>query len=186
MKKLLKHPLISATLATIIGTAIVTPVVAYINTIKWTEALGLMWSTVINWITLMLNFEIKLWWILVTILVFALIIYLVYKFSSSSTEPDFYNYRTDIIDGISWQWIWNYDLYQGKHGIFNLHPICNHCKSELVQYDGYYEFENGIKCITCGYNKQVNNLNDYICKIKIEIGRRVRTNEYKQKNEASK
>ncbi|MBG9776164.1 hypothetical protein [Brevibacillus laterosporus] len=184
MRKLLKHPLISATLATIIGTAIVTPIVAYINTIKWTEALTLMWNTVINWAYLVLNFQIKLWWILIAILVFALTIYLIYKFTPSSPEAGFLSYKTDVIEGIIWQWRWSLN-YQGNYSISNLRPICNNCKSDLVKYEGFYS-ENEIKCVICGYNKQVNILDDYIHKIEIEIGRRVRTNEYKQKIEASK
>ncbi|TPG71154.1 hypothetical protein EEL31_23790 [Brevibacillus laterosporus] len=187
MKKLLMHPLISTILGGVVATVIATPIVAYFNTIKWTEALSLICVTVTNCISLILNFDIKLWWILAAIMVFVLVVYLLVRFipPSSTSQDSFLNYKTDTIEGIVWQWRWRYNDYKGSYNITNLRPICYSCKADIVQYEGYYQSENRVKCVICGFEKQVNNLDAFLEKIDIEINRRVRTDEYKKKIEAS-
>lgn len=97
-----------------------------------------------------LNFELKVWWLLIggVVLIFILWGYGKYQDSKQSvlTKPQFLEYNQDRLLGYKWKWTWEKD-YCGKYGIENLHPICSKCSTPLVyKYTGY----GRLKCLRCG------------------------------------
>ena len=97
-----------------------------------------------------LNFELKVWWILigVAVLIFALWVWSKRLDSKQPvpTTPKFLEYTQDTILEYKWKWIWKKD-YWGKYSIDQLHPICSHCGTPLVDspsgYGGRYT------CLRC-------------------------------------
>lgn len=104
-------------------------------------------------ITIILNFNIKVWWLLlgVALIIFVLVMY---TKSLEHAEPQFLEYMQDELLGYKWRWTWQKDLY-GKYRIDELHPICSKCETPLVE--NLYEYGDRYKCLRCkeGYNKQL-------------------------------
>lgn len=90
------------------------------NTLK--SAISFIWKAILAF----LNFELKVWWVLVGIAVLFLILILWAKFLDSSSnkpaEPEFTKYTEDEILKYRWNWAWEKDYY-GKYRIENLHPF---------------------------------------------------------------
>lgn len=97
-----------------------------------------------------LNFEIKVWWLLVGIAILILALWILVKRleseQSAPAEPKFLEYTQDTILEYRWKWTWKRD-YFGKYSIEQLQPICVHCGTPLVDspagYGGRYT------CLRC-------------------------------------
>lgn len=80
-----------------------------------------------NFIISALNFNLKVWWLIVGIIIIIAIIYLVTKFRQGEKEtvrPDFWNYREGKFK--RWRWTWDYKLnYSGK--AWNISDLTAHC-----------------------------------------------------------
>lgn len=102
-----------------------------------------------NFIISILNFELKVWWVLLGITLIIFIIYILYKIdslkNSESNSLPFLRYTKDNINGWHWEWIWE-KQYDGKWGIENLHPICPKCETPLVRSN---EHGGRLVCLRC-------------------------------------
>lgn len=179
MRKHLKHPLSVGIIGGALATIITTPIVAIMNKIKWDEALSLIFSTIGNWILAILNFNIKLWWLLVAGIILFFIVKWIITREQDSPTSSIQNYRSDVIDGILWNWEW-YRNYSGHYTLSSnsLSPICNHCKTDLRETRMGYG--SGLTCSYCHFSKHIEDIDNYYDKIGREIIRRVRTGEYKK------
>ncbi len=107
--------------------------------------LKFLWSCIVN----ILNFNIKVWWILIAIAVIfvaLLIIAKIYDTKLENNSKSFLSYTSDYLVGYSWEWTWKKD-WDGKYGVENLHPVCTKCKTPLVPTDA---FRDKMKCLRCG------------------------------------
>lgn len=102
-----------------------------------------IWAAVI----IFLNFELKVWWVLIGVSVLFLALYLWAKYldlkQSAQREPEFTKYTQDMILGYKWKWSWEKNYYDGKYRIGNLHPICEKCDTPLTYSN------NGCGRLTC-------------------------------------
>ena len=112
------------------------------------SVLKAIWSGLIRF----LNFDIKLWWLIVGFVVMVLLLPIIYRvYQYWNEDVSFTKYTKDNIRGWKWEWHW----YKNQHGVYdieNLHPICNKCDSPLMNNNDY---QNNLYCVRCGqlYNR---------------------------------
>lgn len=97
-----------------------------------------------------LNFEIKVWWLLLFFAVVLMVRSLLLKMRSMDNtiqQPRFVEYRSDTIKGYKWKWAWRKN-YDGKYCIEGLHPVCSKCDTPLLDIYHYRD----IRCDRCGYS----------------------------------
>jgi len=135
-----------------------------IEVVKWVS----------NKIILILNYEIKVWWILCAILAIVIVIVFINLKRGKIIKPDFYNYRKDTLKDWTWTWDWQYDSKSRKWDIINLIVRCPSCDTPMYNiYNGYY-FD--FKCPRCDYNTKTNNVdirNDVKIIIKSNIEKKI-------------
>ncbi len=100
-----------------------------------------------NGIWSFLNFDLKIWWILigVAIVILALWLYSKYLDTKKETPPLFLEYTQDEILDLKWKWEWRKN-YLGEYEAFNIHSICKKCDTPLVQE---YRGVKYLKCLRC-------------------------------------
>lgn len=103
-----------------------------------------VWGLIIK----VINYQLKVWWVLtgIAILVLGVWIYSKYIDNKDKRQPKFLKYTEDFICGWLWAWRWE-KTYSGLYDIEMLHPICNECRTPLVSENDYY---GGWKCLRCG------------------------------------
>lgn len=104
-----------------------------------------LWNSILSF----LNYNLKVWWVLIGICVFALGLWLYSKILDTKEPevhiPPFLEYTQDYILGYKWEWTWGKDYYD-KYSVENLHPICMKCETPLCDdYQSYY----GLTCLRC-------------------------------------
>lgn len=108
-------------------------------------------SMIFNTLCAILNYRIKVWWVLFGVIVLIIIFVLLGLYSNyTQTTPnkaEFLEYTQDTILGYKWKWNWQKDIY-GKYGVENLHPICMQCDTPLVE--NIYGYGGKYKCLRCG------------------------------------
>lgn len=128
-------------------------------------------SFLFNIILTFFNFEIKVWWLLIAVAVLALALYIAVKIADvkADSQPAFFRYTKDTIQGWCWEWNWQKNSF-GEYDVYNLHPICTHCGTPLIQSDPFY---GRIKCLRCNrdYPNSLPNL-DHIKMIILDTARR--------------
>jgi len=101
----------------------------------------------------LMNYQLRVWWVLLGLLFVVIILYIITKaFSvkdSNSQVPSFMNYTTDNISGWDWSWDWEKG-YDGKYGVVNLHPVCPKCSTPLIQERDY---SSTAKCLRCDFTE---------------------------------
>lgn len=115
-----------------------------------------------HWIILFLNFNIKVWWLLVGIcgLICVIILltwlYNLFHTQDNTIQPDFLSYTQDTLCG--WRCEWNWErTYNGQYQIQNLRLICSACSTPLINNQGYM---NKIHCIRCNKEYSLDNYPD--------------------------
>lgn len=143
-----------------IGGGLVLSIISVINDIinkeKIFSTIGTILSMIYETVLAILNYRIKVWWLLIGVIVLIFILFLFVKYldfsQATSDKPEFLKYTNDTILGYKWKWNWQKDVY-GKYCVENLCPICSRCDTPLVEnfcgYGGRY------KCLRCeeGYSR---------------------------------
>lgn len=148
MKKFLKNPWFFTIGTTVIGGVLLTLVNDWIKKVDWLSTLKAVVNFIVNAVVAFLNFELKVWWVLVAvaILVAFLIIYVIILDTKPTSNPTpFLSYRKDSVLGYTWEWDYK-QTYDGKYTICNLHPICSKCGMRLKQ-GGPYGLD--MECLRC-------------------------------------
>lgn len=103
-------------------------------------------SSIYKVLLVILNYKIKMWWLLLGIIVLILILmkYLNYTYTTS-IKLEFLEYTQDIILGYKWKWKWQKDIY-GKYSIASLYPICSQCDTPLVEDLDRYSIHKCLRC----------------------------------------
>ena len=148
MKKFTQNPWVIGIGTCVIGTVISTSVVDWIKGIDWLSTLKVVIKFLANAVIAFLNFDIKVWWLLVFIGVGVLVLFVIAKIQDAKSiddTPAFLSYTRDTVLGFAWEWEYT-KTYEGKYTISNLHPVCSECGMILKQ-DGALRL--GMKCLRC-------------------------------------
>lgn len=113
-----------------------------------------------NKIIFILNFEIKVWWILCVILVIVIVIVFFNLRRGEIIKPDFCNYRKDTFKYWTWSWDWQYNIYKRAWGIINLRAYCPHCHTPLIDYSSIYGYQ--FECPRCEYKAFYDKCDDMV------------------------
>lgn len=152
MKKFWKNPWTIS-----IGTAIFAFLLTILrDLLKGKRILSTIWSilsAVWRAILTFLNFNLKVWWVLLGIAAVIAILWLLSKFdekSSESKKPEFTSYTEDHFRTWKWSWKWEFSSYQKKWHVSNLVAHCPKCDTPM-QHD---QFEETYQCPRCRYTSQ--------------------------------
>lgn len=101
-----------------------------------------IWSHLI----LLINFPIKLWWILATIaaVILTLKVLLEREAKKSPVEPPYFEYTKDTFD--KWIWKWSWRNTGSGFDINDLHPCCPECETPLMKNRGGYHAVSTMEC----------------------------------------
>ena len=154
-KKIMMNPWTVA-----IGSGLVLSLISVINDLinkkQVFSTISAIFTKICNIFIAILNYRIKVWWLLVGVIILILIFVLILKYLDYKTVksdiPDFTEYVQDEILEYKWRWTWEKNIY-GKYCIGNLHPICSRCNTPLVE--DYHGYGGRSKCLRCntGYSK---------------------------------
>ena len=154
MKKFIKNPWVIAVGSTVIGGVLLSFVLDWIKGVDWLSTLKVVIKFIANIIVTFLNFELKVWWVLVAIalLFVALIIYSKILDTKEKNNPiSFLSYTKDFAVGYTWEWEYRKTNY-GKYTISNLHPVCSKCGMILKQ--GYTGYGMEMQCLRCNTSQR--------------------------------
>ena len=100
------------------------------------STIGLILRTVWNFIIAVLNFDLKVWWLIISIIIIIAVIYLIDYFNQEEiVTPDFCNYREGIFKQWRWTWNWKWNTYRNAWIISDLTPHCPNCDTPLLGYE---------------------------------------------------
>ncbi|MDF0719512.1 hypothetical protein P0M11_05805 [Kaistella sp. PBT33-4] len=99
--------------------------------------------TILKWVAnliwTVLNFDLKVWWIIVAVIVFILIIILIDKFKNEETfKPDFYSYREGKFKRWRWTWGWNWNSSKNAWIISGMKAHCPNCDTPMIEHSSIY------------------------------------------------
>lgn len=105
-----------------------------------------LWKVIIS----ILNFELKIWWILLAIGLFVGIAYLFDKFKKEeSFKPDFYSYREGRFKRWKWTWGWKWNNSRSAWLISDLKAHCPNCDTPMIEYSSIYGLS--YDCPRCNF-----------------------------------
>lgn len=148
MKKFFKNPWTLGIGTTVIGGIALSFILDWIKGVDWLSTLKTVVNVIINAIVSFLNFELKVWWILIAVALIVLALVFIAKYydeKSKNEKPSFLSYTKDSVLGYTWEWEYSKG-YDGKYSIKNLHPVCPECGMILKQ-EGPYGYR--LECLRC-------------------------------------
>ena len=103
-----------------------------------------------NLVWTIFNFDLKVWWIIVAVILFLLIIVLIDKFKKVETfTPDFYNYREGKFKRWKWTWSWNWSNSKNAWLISNMKAHCPNCDTPMIGLSTMYGLS--FDCPRCDF-----------------------------------
>ena len=142
-----------------------------------TPALSDAFTWVYHTLGSFLNYDVKVWWILSSVIA-GFVIYIILQlnvgnkssptldgFNNFYELPDWLNYKKDKLKKWMWVWDYNYNSISRQYDIVNMRPYCESCKIAMIQDYGYaycscpkcdkeypepsdyWESEHPIKCL---------------------------------------
>ncbi len=137
-----------------IGTTIISLLLSMVyDYLKKEPILTTIWSIlkgIRHFILTFLNYEIKVWWVLITIFILSILLLIIKKFKSERIlQPDFYYYTEDHFKSWRWTWSWLWDKSKKAWGINNLRAHCPNCDTPMVEHPSIYS--SAFDCPRCNY-----------------------------------
>ena len=149
MKKFLKSPWTISIVSTLFG-SVLTIIYDIFKGKKILSTLLNILCGIWNFIISVLNFELKLWWVLLGIALLILVLWIVVKIKEFGEEgPEFLRYTKDTIQGWAWEWTWCKN-YEGKYVVDDLHPVCESCGTPLA---AKHDYQSSLYCVRCGWTR---------------------------------
>ncbi len=111
-----------------------------------------------NKIIFILNYDIKVWWILSSIITIVILILFINLRREKIIKPDFYNYKEDKFKKWKWSWDWEYNRIKGGWDVKRMQPYCPHCDTPLIKNSSLYILE--YWCPRCEYNATSDDCDD--------------------------
>lgn len=153
MKKFLKSPYT----ITILGGLIVLIIWSLISDYMSGDKLLTMFSTILTSvygvIIAFLNFNIKVWWLLLGITGIVVVLIIAGRKPQEETEPEFKKYTQDRFRTWKWSWNWTFSNYKRGWHVSNLRAHCPKCDTPM-QHDQY---EGVFQCPRCCFQSQYDN-----------------------------
>jgi hypothetical protein len=90
-----------------------------------------------------LNYNAKVWWVIIALFVIYLIWFIFNKVNSPTEydevfiKPDWINYKKDKLKKWTWIWDYSYNNISKQYDIVNMRPYCESCKIAMIQNYGY-------------------------------------------------
>ncbi len=89
-----------------------------------------------------LNFRVKVWWILLALLIWKIISIIYRKLSiklpgdrkENQEKPAFLTYTSAKLQNFDWKWSWK-KSYSGEYVIDELYPLCASCQTPIMKGD---------------------------------------------------
>ena len=97
-----------------------------------------------------LNFELKVWWIIVSIVLFILAAIVIEKLKNEEEfKPDFCSYREGKFK--RWKWTWNWEWSSSKKVwlIINMKVHCPNCDTPMIEHSSVYGLS--FDCPRCDF-----------------------------------
>lgn len=117
-----------------------------------------IWNVIIwiwDLILTILNFNLKVWWLIVAIGLFILILYIIDKFKREETfKPDFYSYREGKFKKWKWTWGWNWSQSKNAWGITDMKAHCPNCDTPMIEHSRVYGLS--FDCPRCDFRASDN------------------------------
>lgn len=111
------------------------------NIIVW------IWDLILS----ILNFNLKVWWIITGIGIFIFIFYIIDKFKKEeSFKPDFYSYTEDRIKQWKWTWKWKWNQSKNVWIISNMEACCPNCDTPMIDHSNS-TFGLSFNCPRCDF-----------------------------------
>ena len=155
MKKFLKSPWTISIGSTLLG-FLLTVLYDFAKGKHVFSTIKAVFTTLYDWIVLSLNFQIRVWWILLALAVLVVIrcIILHNKQEQSDERPAFLDYTSDRFSKWKWSWEWNFSSLEQKWQVSNLHPHCPKCDTPMLsdKYESYFQ------CPRCKYDSGYENI----------------------------
>ncbi len=142
-----------------IKVAVVTTVISVSGTaiydfIKEKPVFSSLWNSV-KWIwTTVFEFELKLWYFLLGLVIFVTIKRTIKSkkidtvIIPSEEMIDWLMYKEDTIDSIKWKWDWIKNPVDGNWNAKNIQPICNKCQTKMHLSKGVW-YDLNSECPRC-------------------------------------
>ena len=168
MKKFIKNPWVLGIGTTVIGGVLLSFVLDCIKGVDWLSTLKVVVAFIFDTIVAFLNFEIKVWWLLVAValLFVALIIFSKILDAKDKNNPiPFLSYTKDSALGYTWEWEYR-KTSDGKYTITNLRPICSKC--EMILRQGHTLHGMEMKCLRCNTTQKWEDHYQYDAQMLIE------------------
>lgn len=157
MKKFAKNPWVLGIGTTVIGGVLLSSVLDWITGVDCLSTLKIVVKFIVDTIVAFLNFELKVWWVLVAVALIIVVLIIIAKFfdaKEKNTPIPFLNYTKDSAMGYTWEWEYR-ETYEGKYTITNLYPVCSKCGMILKQ--GYTGYGMEMKCLRCNTSQSWEN-----------------------------
>lgn len=156
---------------------LVTIIIDVITATKIFSTIGSLFVYIWKAIIVFMNFELKVWWVLIGIILLTFVLYLWAKYidcqESKFDKPEFIEYTQDTILQYKWKWNWRKDS-KDIYYISDIYPICPYCDTPLS--DSTKDFIGIYTCLRC--NKRtitpIPNIDDVKMLIRDNIRRRYR------------
>ena len=125
---------------------------AIYDAIKDKPILSTLWiwiKTFCSWVVSFLNFELKVWWVLLGIALIIFVLFIIIKLSENTDKfkPEFASYKEDIFAGWKWSWEWHFNTYKGSWQVDNLQAHCPECDTPMFHDD----YDRNFQCPRCGF-----------------------------------
>jgi len=102
-----------------------------------------------------LNFDLKVWWLILGTLILILVIFIISKFQKDEGfKPDFYNYREDKFKKWKWTWSWEWNNSKNSWSISNMRAHCPNCDTPLIEHSSIYSLI--FDCPRCDFKASDN------------------------------
>ena len=148
MKNILKSPWTIGITTTLLGFFLAV-VYDFIKKKQFLSTVKTILLALRNGLVAFLNFELKVWWILLGIagLLLLLIIVADIKGKGKDSESDFMGYTEDYFGNWKWSWKWKYNTYKTAWCPSDFEAHCPECDTPMFHDRDEYFFQ----CPRCGF-----------------------------------
>lgn len=102
-----------------------------------------------------LNFNLKVWWLILAVGLFILILYIIDKLKKEETfKPDFYSYREGKFKEWKWTWGWNWSQSKNAWIISDMKAHCPNCDTPMIEHSSVYGLS--FDCPRCDFRASDN------------------------------
>lgn len=125
------------------------------------------------------NFQLRVWWIIIGIIVLIIAIYIWYKVSDAKepNRPDFCNYNNDTFQHWRWSWSWSWNDYKKAWTVNELRAHCPQCNTPMIDHSSA-TFGAQFSCPRCNFHAHDDN-----CDIPFKVERVILDNLDRKKQE---